>query len=128
MTVSVDLEKVPEIVVKIYFLDYCNNRGVDPAKPIELVLPKDYGVKNSYDTEISVIYDQEPVVPELIELDLVESERVGIDGEEEKVERIVIDIQERPDFRNDRDFGSEPESSFILTKITTLLLTTCLYV
>ena len=75
-----------------------------------------------------MIYDQEPVVPELIELDLVESERVGIDGEEEKVERVVIDIQERPDFRNDRDFGSEPESSFILTKITTLLLITCLYV
>ena len=68
-----------------------------------------------------MIYDQEPVVPEVIE---VESENV--DGEEE-VERVVIEFQERPDFRSDRDFGRESESSFVLTQITILLLTTCLY-
>jgi len=107
----------------IHILDYCNNRGVDPTEPIELVLPKDYGAKTSYDTEITVIYDQEPVVPEVIDLE-VESEKV--DGEEE-VERVVIEFQERPDFRSDRDFGRESESSFVLTQITILLLTTCLY-
>ena len=109
----------------MYFLDYCNNRGVDPTEPIELVLPKDYGSKTSYDTEISVIYEtEEPVVPELIDLE-VESEKV--DGEEE-VERVVIEFQERPDFRSDRDFGSrESESSFVLTQITISLLITCLY-
>ena len=68
-----------------------------------------------------MIYDQEPVVPEVIE---VESENV--DGEEE-VERVVIEFQERPDFRSDGDFGRESESSFVLTQITILLLTTCLY-
>lgn len=105
------------------FLDYCNNRGVDPTEPIELVLPKDYGAKTSYDTEISVIYDQDAVVPELIDLE-VESEKV--DGEEE-VERVVIEFQERPDFRSDRDFGRESESSYVLTQITILLLITCLF-
>lgn len=70
-----------------------------------------------------MIYDQEPVVPEVIDLE-VESENV--DGEEE-VERVVIEFQERPDFRSDRDFGRESESSFVLTQITILLLTTCLY-
>lgn len=70
-----------------------------------------------------MIYDQEPVVPEVIDLE-VESEKV--DGEEE-VERVVIEFQERPDFRSDRDFGRESESSFVLTQITILLLTTCLY-
>ena len=54
----------------IHILDYCNNRGVDPTEPIELVLPKDYGAKTSYDTEITVIYDQEPVVPEVIDLEV----------------------------------------------------------
>ena len=107
----------------LFFLDYCNNRGVDPTEPIELVLPKDYGAKTSYDTEISVIYDQDAVVPELIDLE-VESEKV--DGEEE-IERVVIEFQERPDFRSDRDFGRESESSYVLTQITILLLITCLF-
>lgn len=104
--------------------DYCNNRGVDPTEEIKLVLPKDYGAKKSYDTEISVIYDQEPVVPELIDLEVVSED---VDGQEEEVERVVIEFQERPEFKSDRDFGREPESSSVLTQITVLLLTTCLY-
>jgi len=70
-----------------------------------------------------VIYDQDAVVPELVDLE-VKSEKV--DGEEE-VERVVIEFQERPDFRSDRDFGRESESSYVLTQITILLLITCLF-
>ena len=74
-----------------------------------------------------MIYDQEAVVPELIDVE-VQSEDIEVDGEEEKVERVVIEFQERPDFRSDRDFGRESESSFVLTQMAILLIITCLNV
>merc|ERR1712039_744524 len=58
--------------------DFCNNRGVDPTKPIELVLPNDYGTKKSYDTEISVIYDQDLVEPEIIDVEVASE----VDGDQ----------------------------------------------